>query len=51
MARRTKSLHFNKEDGVDIPYHRDHRAKKNRTQKSSTIAYRLYKLKKKGYLD
>lgn len=51
MARRVKSLHFNQEDGVDIPYHHDHRAKKNRTKKLSSPAYRLYKMKKKGYID
>ena len=47
MARRIKSLHFNKEDGIDIPQHREHRSKKCRSRSIiKTPAIRLYKKKK-----
>lgn len=31
MARRVKSLHHNLPDGVNVPFHREHRSKKGRS--------------------
>lgn len=50
MARRIKSLHFNLQDGENIPFHREHRSKKgrNKPNHSTNEYYFQYKMKKKG---
>jgi len=45
MARRIKSLHHNKEEGKDIPQHREHRSKKGREWSSRNIFSKLKKTK------
>ena len=53
MARKVRSLHHNKEDGKDIQGHREHRSKRGRNKmgRENSFAFRLYKLRKKGYID
>jgi hypothetical protein len=47
-ARRIKSLHFNLEEGKNVPFHREHRSKKGRKKfYDPSLAFRRMKLKKK----
>jgi hypothetical protein len=48
MARRVKSLHFNLPDGVNVPFHREHRSKRGQKKLiDPSLALRRYKIRKK----
>lgn len=50
-ARRVKSLHHNL-GTKNVVFHREHRSKKNRRiKRPDSLALRLYRMKKKGYME